>query len=118
MTDFSEHSPAAWRLYWQEAKRSAPSMAEYMLRRGLKSRTDFQVYEFGFPPDFPPCQGEWLVTRKMMDAGALIARWWRNQRLRRFVRLCRSKAFNEAFYGPQGMGRRWDERKILTWAAS
>jgi hypothetical protein len=36
----------------------------------------------------------------------------RNIKLRRFVRLCRSKAFNEYFYSAGQMGRKWDIKKI------
>ena len=48
---------------------------------------------------------------------ARTVEWYRARKLRRFVRLCRSKEFNEHFYAEGRMGRRWDERSLLKCSA-
>ena len=43
-----------------------------------------------------------------------VKRFIRTRKLRRFLRLCRSREFNEYFYAEGRMGRGWDHAKILS----
>ena len=54
-----------------------------------------------------------IAVNKMKKVKQFI----RNAKMRRFLKLCRSKAFNELFYGEGGMGRRWDHAKIMGWSS-
>ena len=54
------------------------------------------------------------AVAKMAKVKAFI----RTRKLRRFIKLCRSKAFNEYWYAEGRPGRRWDERAILHHADS
>ena len=56
-------------------------------------------------------------TKKQFEREvAMMARtveWYRTRKLRRFVRLCRSKEFNELWYSEGMPGRRWDHASIM-----
>jgi hypothetical protein len=43
----------------------------------------------------------------------------KNNRLRRFVRLCKSRSFNQYFWNPKNMGGQWHMNRMLKeWAAT
>ena len=42
-----------------------------------------------------------------------VKRFIRTRKLRRFLRLCRSREFNELWYGEGGTGRKWDHASIM-----
>ena len=46
-----------------------------------------------------------------------VKKFMRTVKMRRFLRLCRSKEFNELWYAEGMPGRRWDERALERWAS-
>lgn len=54
----------------------------------------------------------WELVDQLDAAQRLAARLFRTRKARKFVKLCRSREFNEMWYAPGGIGRTWDIKRL------